>query len=292
MGHPCRSVLNSPTCRDAARMAPLSRAVAWAYAMPAFSFGAMGVMITVFLPSLYVDEVGVRMAQMGAVSTALQIVDAMTDPFVGLLSDKCSWSWGRRRPLLFGGSLGLGSCFFALFCPPRHVGQTGSLIFLLTVSVVAVMLGTLARVPWLAWGVELTPFYDEKTKLVSIREFGFVVGGLLSAVLPTLLGALLANGAGRLCLAAGLWSLTLGINATCCFYIVPDPQVLTISPATAASNSTKAEPVLSSTAMCAFMPCSWKPSPNGLVWCRRPLFNECYIQCFLISFFCQVCHRR
>ena len=54
-------------------MAPLSRGITWAYASPSVSFGAMAVMFAVYLPSLYIDVIGVRMAQVGAVSTALQV---------------------------------------------------------------------------------------------------------------------------------------------------------------------------------------------------------------------------
>ena len=45
-------------------------------------------MISLFLPALYVDRLGVPLSHIGFVTTAVQLFDAVTDPLMGYLSDR------------------------------------------------------------------------------------------------------------------------------------------------------------------------------------------------------------
>ena len=52
-------------------------------------------MISLFLPSLYADFLGVPLSAIGHVTSAVQIFDAVTDPLVGHVSATSGerWRW-------------------------------------------------------------------------------------------------------------------------------------------------------------------------------------------------------
>ena len=50
-------------------------------------------MISLFLPSLYADQLGVPLGAIGQVTSAVQIFDALTDPVLGYVSVP----WAKRE---------------------------------------------------------------------------------------------------------------------------------------------------------------------------------------------------
>mgnify|MGYP002804269602 CR=1 FL=1 len=205
------------------------------YGLPGFGFGAVTVMISLFLPSLYADQLHVPLTSIGHVTSAVQIFDALSDPLLGYFSDRLKTSWGRRRPFMLLGSWLLAGCFIALFTPP----QTGHWSVALTWATIWALLTqlslTVARVPWLAWGIELSHEYHEKTRLVSLRELMWVLGSFLAAILPLFMNIFTTlNEFTRLTVMAVLWSLLIVLNGTLCFCLLPD--TLSVSPTSPSST--------------------------------------------------------
>ena len=65
------------------------------------------VMISLFLPSLYADHLGVPLSAIGHVTSAVQIFDAVTDPVLGHVSATGSKRWRSSDvQLISGDSLG------------------------------------------------------------------------------------------------------------------------------------------------------------------------------------------
>ena len=170
------------------------------------------VMISLFLPSLYVDQLGVPLGQIGAVTTAVQIFDAVTDPLVGYASDRLNSRFGRRRPWILLGSWSLAASFLALFAPPSN----NVLLWAACWALLCQLALTLARVPWLAWAIELTNDYHEKTRLVSLRELMYVLGSLLAAALPLALATSSLDQVSQLAFMAAIWSCFTAVNGTIC----------------------------------------------------------------------------
>ncbi|CAE7617590.1 yjmB [Symbiodinium natans] len=192
-----------------------------AYAAPGIGFGASQVMVSLFLPAFYADTLGVPLGQIGAATTAVQIFDAMTDPLLGHISDKCRATCGRRRPFLLIGGLGLAASFVTLFSPPDFRNPSSALVFVTALGLATQFFLTVARIPWTAWAIELTSEYDEKTKLSSVREFMWVLGAMLGAVLPSIMGTIVDESQ-RLSLAAGFWAVTIVASSALCFCCVRD----------------------------------------------------------------------
>jgi len=137
--------------------------------------GAFGV----FLFFYYVQVLGLSGTYAGlAVGIAL-MVDAITDPLAGSISDNWRSRLGRRHPFMYAsvGPMALG--FFLLFSPP-DLSEFGLFLWLLTFAIFTRVSMTLYHVPHIALGAELSQDFVERTTVVAYRQFFSTFGALLS----------------------------------------------------------------------------------------------------------------
>jgi GPH family glycoside/pentoside/hexuronide:cation symporter len=135
--------------------------------------GAFGV----FLFFYYVQVLGLSGTYAGlAVGIAL-VIDAITDPLCGSISDNWRSRFGRRHPFIYGSIVPMAACFILLFSPPA-LGQFGLFLWLLTFAVLTRVAMTLYHVPHTALGAELTTDFAERTTVVAFRQFFSTFGGL------------------------------------------------------------------------------------------------------------------
>lgn len=146
--------------------------------------------IYVHVPRLYADGFGIGLGLIGGVLLATRVVDALTDPLIGWVSDR----YALRRPLIGLAVLILGLGLPALLAPPADVGAPWLVAVLIVVS-----LGySLATINHAAWGAELGPDPDSRTRLVASREGFGLLGVILAAALPGVLADQLASGLARM----------------------------------------------------------------------------------------------
>lgn len=153
-------------------------------------------MRSIFLAIYLTDIVGLdpRLASWGGLFGI--IWDAINDPLIGLLSDRVRSRWGRRRPFLLWCAIPFGLSFIILWSAPDWDSQIALLIYVTLSFMIADTLQTLISVPYLSLTPELTPDYDERTKLASFRSFFQLAGTLIiSVVAPNIInGVVLAGG--------------------------------------------------------------------------------------------------
>ncbi len=100
--------------------------------------------------------------------------DAVTDPFVGKVSDNFRSRWGRRRPLMLVAALPVAVTWAGMWWFPRGVGYTYLFWHLLTISLVFYTALTVYMVPWGGLLLEATDDYHERTRLAGVAmAFGF-----------------------------------------------------------------------------------------------------------------------
>ncbi len=126
----------------------------------------------------YNQALGLSGSLAGTALAIALIVDAITDPLVGSLSDRHRSRWGRRHPFMYGSALPFAVVFYFTFVPPEGLGQTGLFVWLLFFSVATRTALTFYSVPHMTLGAELTPDYDERTTLAAVRSFLSISGGV------------------------------------------------------------------------------------------------------------------
>jgi GPH family glycoside/pentoside/hexuronide:cation symporter len=161
------------------------------YALPGLVLAAVGVPLYVYIPKFYTDVVGVSATAMGILILIARLADAVSDPLVGVLSDRTRTRFGRRRPYIALGSLALAGMLAMLYIPP-HGSQTLVTIWFGAAILLLSLAWTLVDVPWESLGPEITFGYDERTTLFSFREGMTIVGTVLAAAAPLIIERALA----------------------------------------------------------------------------------------------------
>jgi GPH family glycoside/pentoside/hexuronide:cation symporter len=161
-----------------------------AYAAPAFALAVVGIPIYVYIPKFYTDVVGVHIAVLGYIILGVRLFDAVTDPFLGFVSDRTRTRFGRRRPYIIGGAVLLAFSIFFLFCPPE-ASPTFETVWFGFWFFCVFLFWTVVEVPYESLGPEITFKYHERTTLFAWRDGALIAGTLVAASSPALVSQIL-----------------------------------------------------------------------------------------------------
>ncbi|MEM9173958.1 MAG: MFS transporter [Myxococcota bacterium] len=153
----------------------LSAARLVAYSAPSFATSVAALPMVLFVPAFYSDDLGVPLAAVGGAIAVSRLLDVVTDPLIGGLSDRLRTPLGRRKPWM---ALGLPIFLLSLwkiFVPGDEVSST----YLLGWSAALYLGFTLIDLPHKAWGAELSTDYDERSRIASWREAIATLGQVL-----------------------------------------------------------------------------------------------------------------
>jgi len=155
------------------------------YSVGAIANGIKTDMFTFFLLFFYARVIGLDplLASL-AIGSAL-IVDSITDPVMGAISDRTNSKYGRRHPYMFISFMPVSIFYILLFSPSTEWELSQSQLFWwMFVCASLTRIGmTLFEVPHRSFGAEITKDYDERTKLFSWREMFAWTAGISNAFL-------------------------------------------------------------------------------------------------------------
>jgi len=162
---------------------PAGWKVAVAYGMPNFGLAIMVGPVMGILQGYYAKHFPISLEAIAGVLLLARVFDAVTDPLVGIASDHVrDRFWGRRSWLVVGALLSVLAMYNLLVVPD---GVTvGSFRVWILVGFLA---WTIAEIPYLAWGTELTGDYDARTRIFSSKTAWGFVGSLIFLALPNLI---------------------------------------------------------------------------------------------------------
>jgi len=185
--------------REPARLVPapapadaaLSVAVLASYGVAQFGLSAMNTLVNTQIPFFYVDTLHLPAVLFGWVMLIGKLWDAITDPLMGHVTDNTRSRFGRRRPYFLVGAPLLALFTFLLFSPPE--GLTGAALFpwLVVTFLGAYTARTIYETPYQAMAPDLTPDYDQRTRVATWRVTIGNLGDLTGAVVPMALLAVL-----------------------------------------------------------------------------------------------------
>ena len=140
--------------------------------------GAKTVAFAAYLLIFYNQVIGVPAA---IVSTALMIslvIDAISNPILGQVSDMTRSRLGRRHPYMYASALPTAVFFYLMFNPPADMSDQAAFWWILLISLGGRLAINLYELPSAALTPELTDDYDQRTSLMTWRYFFGYVGGL------------------------------------------------------------------------------------------------------------------
>lgn len=149
------------------------------YGVGQFSEGVAYNFFYFFYTYFLVTVVGLNPAIAGGLSGFAVLWDALTDPLIGYLSDRCRSRRGKRRAFIGKAAVPLGM-MVALICYTPPLDGVLLVVYLALVNILFWMMFTACDIPWIALGNEISSDFDEKSSLRSIST-GFMVLGQLVA---------------------------------------------------------------------------------------------------------------
>ena len=161
------------------RVDPLTRAC---YGIGSIAYGIKDNGFGYFLLFYYSQVLGLPSAQASLAIFVALLLDAASDPIVGIMSDRLHSRWGRRHPLMYASAIPIAASFYFLWNPPELSPDQLFLYLIVLAALVRTCL-TFFEVPSTALAPELTDLYDERTILASIRYFFGWAGGIMIAAI-------------------------------------------------------------------------------------------------------------
>ena len=125
--------------------------------------------IDYFLFFFYSQIIGLSSALVGLAIAIALVVDAVSDPLIGYLSDNFKSKLGRRHPFMYASIVPMTALYMLVWFPPFDETRQGALFaYLLSICVMLRLSMTMFDVPARSLVAELTSDYDERTRLGSL----------------------------------------------------------------------------------------------------------------------------
>ncbi len=138
--------------------------------------------VIAYVPTILARHYGIALTTLGTVFLAGQVINALLDPVVGTLSDRCGSRFGRRRPWVAGGGVLFIVGVAMLFFPPAQVSPAW-----LAAGALAYFSGSsITQTALFAWSGEVSGDYAQRTRIAAHFTLLSSVALVLVLVLPAI----------------------------------------------------------------------------------------------------------
>ena len=142
---------------------------------------AAGMPIFIFILPFYADDLGLGLSLVGIIFFLGRFTDILTDPVMGLLIDKFPSRWGKHKHWIFLSAPIFMIATFLIFLPPT---SSPSSIYFFVGLFLLYSAFTLSSITQLSWATFLAPDYDDRTKLLTLRELMALLGMFSVIAIP------------------------------------------------------------------------------------------------------------
>jgi GPH family glycoside/pentoside/hexuronide:cation symporter len=164
-----------------------------------------------YLPFFYSNIFGLSLVDAGVLVLVTRIWDAVSDPMMGIISDRTNTKWGKYRPYLLWVAPFFSICGILLFTTP-DLNYGGKLIWAYVTYILMMTVYTGINVPYGAMLGVMTDDSNEKTVFSSFRMFFAYGGSFISLFLWEPLTNLLGGYN-----TPGGWFWAMAVIAVACF---------------------------------------------------------------------------
>ena len=146
-----------------------------------FPTSAAGMPMFIFILPFYADDLGLGLSIVGIIFFLGRFTDILTDPVMGVLIDKFPSKWGKHKLWVFLSAPVFMVATYLIFLPmtdqPTGIYFFGSLFLIYSAF-------TLSSITQLSWASFLAPDYDDRTKLLTLRELMALLGMFSVIAIP------------------------------------------------------------------------------------------------------------
>lgn len=155
--------------------------------------GGVSMMSCVMLA--YMTKNGIAMTVASTIMMLAKLWDAITDPFMGFISDNTRGKWGRRKPYMFFGGISLFICIFFVFLPVREWGMPvgGFTAYIIILYLIWNTCSTVTQVPYCSMASDITPSFRERNNANTVKLVFTAIASGLGYVLPLVFIEALTN---------------------------------------------------------------------------------------------------
>jgi GPH family glycoside/pentoside/hexuronide:cation symporter len=129
-------------------------------------YAATGLMSMLWMPVFNIGY-GLSPVTLSVVFMIFRGWDAFADPVMGNISDNTHTRWGRRRPYMFAGAILTAAVYPFFWYMPADWSLHAKEIYLTSVGLVFFSMFTSWSMPYYGMQLELTPNYDERSRLTA-----------------------------------------------------------------------------------------------------------------------------
>lgn len=140
-----------------------------------------------YLLYFFVDLGGVAPAAMALMLLLSRVFDAITDPVMGVISDRTRTRWGRYRPYILFGALPFGLTGFAIFAAPDGMSPGWLLVWAYVTYGLTMLAFTAVNVPYSGLLGVISPSTRQRANVTAFRMFFSGFAGIMVGVLATTL---------------------------------------------------------------------------------------------------------
>lgn len=166
------------------RRVSIGRKVAYGFGSVAFGVKSNG--FDYFFLIFYSQVMGVSAYLVSLALMIALIVDALSDPLIGYLSDNTRSRWGRRHPFMYAAALPAAIAYYFVWNPPSGLEGDALFPYIVTIAVLVRTLVTVYEIPSSSLVAEMSDDYDERTSMLSYRYFFGWTGGTLMGAFATI----------------------------------------------------------------------------------------------------------
>ena len=134
--------------------------------------------VMLFLTFFYTDIFGISPAIVGTLFLVVRVIDAITDPLMGALTDATRTKYGSYRPYLLWLAIPFGLVSVITFTTP-DLNATGKVIYAFVTYTLLMLVYTAINIPYSALGGVLSRDPSERVSIQSYRFVFGMLGGLL-----------------------------------------------------------------------------------------------------------------
>ncbi len=139
-----------------------------------YSFGGVGSNIAFmavmgYLTYFYTDIFGIPIAATASLMLIARLIDAVTDPLMGMLSDQTKTKLGKFRPYIIFGAPLLGLSMVLLFTAPE-LSDTGKLVYAYITYIGYSLASTIVNIPYHSLTPVMSQDPDQRTTIAVSKQ--------------------------------------------------------------------------------------------------------------------------